>query len=379
MHSIIRQHLLFRKTYISYQRLGLKIDICREKYEIGLIGGNYGYEVLMPELRALDNVNLTFAAPDNISLEKKENLTKAGINVLSKSEFFDFEKTKIVFIAVPPSSQLQIGKKVLQKKRDLYIEKPAGINYIETSKLEEIRKVENQKAFVGFQFRFDPGIIALKELLELKILGDIDQITVNWHTSGTSAKHDNLNWRHDVKLGGGVHRDFLCHVLDYLKWVTNNSINQSLHLLTLDPKIKSNLYNLSLISNRSEKNFVRINISRGFQSVNHWEIALKFENGEFLIHSFFPFSVNDYRVQISGSKEFCILATEFIDSSKYLNNSFKFGFARNYALNGYFASIIKNVFESDSKKLPDLEDAKFTQLISDQIQEQLILDQTVYS
>jgi hypothetical protein len=56
--------------------LGLKIDISREKYEIGLIGGNYGYEVLMPELKAMDNVNLTFAAPDNMSLEKKENLTK---------------------------------------------------------------------------------------------------------------------------------------------------------------------------------------------------------------------------------------------------------------------------------------------------------------
>jgi len=353
--------------------LGLKIDISQEKYEIGLIGGNYGYEVLMPELRAMDNVNLTFAAPDNMSLEKKENLTKAGINVLSKSEFFDYEKTKIVFIAVPPSSQLQIGKKVLQNKKDLYIEKPAGINCIETSNLEEIRKAENQKAFVGFQFRFDPGIIALKELLELKILGNIDQITVNWHTSGTSAKQDNLNWRHNIKLGGGVHRDFLCHVLDYLKWVTNNSINQSLHVLSLDPKIKSNLYNLSLISDQSKNNFVRINISRGFQSASHWEIAMKFENGEYSIHSSFPFSVNDYRVQIKGSKEFSILATKFTHNNKYLDDSLKLGFARNYALNNYFTSIIKNVFEDNSIKLPDLEDAKFTQLISDKIQEQLTL------
>jgi len=373
MLSIIRRHLLIRKTYTRYQRLGLKIDISREKYEIGLIGGNYGYEVLMPELKAMDNVNLTFAAPDNMSLEKKENLAKAGINVLSKSEFFDYEKTKIVFIAVPPSSQLQIGKKVLQNKRDLYIEKPAGLNYIETSKIEEIRKAENQRAFVGFQFRFDPGIIALKELLELKILGNIDQITVNWHTGGTSAKQDNLNWRHNIKLGGGVHRDFLCHVLDYLKWVTNNSINQSLHLLSLDPKIKSNLYNLSLISDQSKNNFVRINISRGFQSVSHWEVAMKFENGEYSIYSSFPFSVNDYRVQISGSKEFCNLATKFTDSNKYLDDSLKLGFARNYALNNYFTSIIKNVFEDNSIKLPDLEDAKFTQLISDQIQKQLTL------
>lgn len=373
MLSIICWHYIFQTTYIRYQRLGLKIDISRKHYEIGLIGGNYGYEVLLPALRAMHDVNLTFAAPDNVSSENKKNLTKAGINVLSKSEFFNYEKTKIVFIAVPPSLQLQLGIKILQSKRDLYIEKPVGINYFETSKLEEIRKVEGQKAFVGFQFRFDPGIAALKELLDLKILGNANQIKVNWHTSGTSAKQDNLNWRHNAKLGGGLHRDFLCHVLDYLKWVTSNSINQYLHLLTLNPKIKSNLYNLSLISDQSKNNFVKINLSRGFQSVSHWEIAMKFENGEFSIHSSFPFSVNDYQVQISGSKEFCILAKEFTASNKYLNNSLKLGYARNYALNNYFTSIIKNVFESNSRKLPDLEDAKFTQLISDQIQEQLIL------
>jgi hypothetical protein len=78
-------------------------------------------------------------------------------------------------------------------------------------------------------------------------------------------------------------------------------------------------------------------------------------------------------VQISGSKEFCILATKFTDNNKYLDDSLKLGFARNNALNNFFTGIIKNVFEDNSIKLPDLEDAKFTQLISDQIQEQLTL------
>ena len=353
--------------------MGLKIDSSREKYEIGLIGSNYGYKVLMPQLMAIEGVNLTFAASDNMSLEVKEILAKAGINVLNQPEFFNYDNTRVIFVAVPPSSQLQISKNVLENKKNLYIEKPVGLNFNETSKLEEIRKEQDQKAFVGFQFRFDPGISALKNLLDKKILGDVNQIIVNWHTSGTSARRDDLNWRHNIKLGGGVHRDFLCHVLDYLKWATSNAINQTLQHLILDPKIKSSLHNLSLISKQTNKNFISINISRGFQSVSYWEILLKFDNGEFLINSSSPFLVSDYRIEIDGSKEFSILATDFVESNKFFNDSLGRDYARNYALNSYFRGIIKNVFEGNSIKFPDLEDAKFTQSISDQIQEQLLL------
>jgi len=325
----------------------------------------------MPVLKGIDGVNLTFSASENMDFEDKDFLIRSGINVLSQSEFFKYEKTKIIIVAVPPSSQLQISKNVLENKKNLYIEKPAGVNFTETSILEVTRKMQAQKAYVGFQFRFDPGISALKELMESKILGNFKQIKVNWHTSGSSARQDESNWRNNIKLGGGVHRDFLCHVIDYLKWLTRDSINQSLERLILDPKIDSDLYNLNLISGQSKENVVSINISRGFESISYWEISLQFESGNFLIKSSFPFSLNDYHIQINGSKKFNDIATEFVNSRKILNNSLNQGLARDYALNSYFGSIIKNVFEGYSTELPDLEDAKFTQFISDQIQEQL--------
>jgi len=373
MLSIINWCESTRKTYFDVKDWGLKIDISTKKYEIGLIGSNYGFQVLMPILKAIDGVNLTFAASDNMSLENKKVLRKAEVNILSQPEFFNYKNTKIVFVAAPPSSQLQISNLVLENKKNLYCEKPVGVNYIETLRIDELCKAQGKKAYVGFQFRFDPGIQALKELIELKILGEVNQIKVNWHTSGTSAKQDNLNWRNNINLGGGVHRDFLCHVLDYLKWITNNSITQSLQHLVLDPKIKSSIYKLNTISDHNKNSFISINISRGFESVSYWEILLVFENGKFLINSTFPFSVNGYRTQINGSKEFCLIAEEFINGNEFSNKSFKQGFARDYALSTYFRSIIKNVFEGNLAKLPDLEDAKFTQLISDQIQEQLIL------
>jgi len=374
MLSIIHYCHLAWITYFEYQGLGLKIDISTKKYEIGLIGSNYGYEVLMPILNAIDGVSLTFAAPNSMGLEKRENLIKAGIKVLGQSEFFDYENTKIVFIAVPPSSQLNVSNLALKNKKNLYIEKPVGINYFETLKIEELLRAQDKKAFVGFQFRYDPGIIALKKLLDLKILGNISQIKVNWHTSGISAKYDKSNWRNNSRQGGGVHRDFLCHVLDYLKWSTNNSIALALQNLILDPKVESSLFNLSIVSDQPIKNFISINISRGFQSISYWEIEIKFENGEFLINSSFPFLLSGYKTQINGTKEFCLFATEFLKSNEFLNNSSNQGLARDYALNNYFKAIVNSVFEGISVKLPDLEDAKFTQLISDHILEQLILD-----
>jgi hypothetical protein len=61
----------------------------------------------------------------------------------------------------------------------------------------------------------------------------------------------------------------------------------------------------------------------------------------------------------------------FTNTNDYLMERFENKSARGFALEGYFKQLILNVFEDSSSVLPGLEDAKFTQRISDNIQSQI--------
>ena len=211
----------------------------------------------------------------------------------------------------------------------------------------------------------------MKELLQIKQLGTILSTQIDWHTTGTSAINDQFNWRNDINNGGGVHRDFLCHVVDYLKWITGGLFCSSLESLSVDTNFNSNLLDIKLISLNSNPGSIKINISRGKTSISYWEIKMTFDSGEICLRSNYPFSLKNYKTVFSGSKDFCSIVEEFINNNKYLNDTTGAISAREYALQAYFNKIIDNVFQNGKNTLPTLEDAKFTQKISDSIQTSL--------
>ena len=60
--------------------------------------------------------------------------------------------------------------------------------------------------------------------------------------------------------------------------------------------------------------------------------------------------------------------SEFINNNKFLNGTAGAMSAREYALRAYFDKLVDNVFQNGKNTLPTLDDAKFTQKISDSIQ-----------
>ena len=98
---------------------------------------------------------------------------------------------------------------------------------------------------------------------------------------------------------------------------------------------------------------------------------MTFDSGEICLRSNYPFSLKNYKTVFSGSKDFCSIVEEFINNNKYLNGTAGVMSAREYALQAYFDKIIDNVFQNGQNTLPTLEDAKFTQKISDSIQASL--------
>ena len=343
------------------------------RHEVALVGSGYGYRELLPVLNSMEEVKTTFSLPHEYDKDYEKQISRLGLKTAELPDILGNKEIKLIFIAVPPYLQLSHGRAILENGKNLYCEKPAGVNYLETDSLFRIQSSTGKSVFVGFQFRFDPGIVALKELLESNLLGKMSAIEVDWHTSGTSASNNNVNWRNDINLGGGVHRDFLCHVIDYIKWITNSSTFLTLKNLSVDPNFKHSLFSTRLISDKPSSELIKINISRGILRTSFWKVSIFFESGQLSLSAADPFSLRSYWATFNGNKNFCTSAKKFVASKNFLNGAAGSQSARTYALRIYFKQIISNTFQNGENLLPNLEDAKFTQRISDNIQQSLNL------
>ena len=130
-------------------------------------------------------------------------------------------KPDAVIISNPTALHLDIAIPAAQAGCFLFLEKPLSNNLARIPELEKAIGSGGGKAFMGFQYRFHPGLQTIKELLEKNKIGRViysrcqwGEFLPGWHPCedyrrGYSARSD---------LGGGVVLS-LCHPIDYLHWL----------------------------------------------------------------------------------------------------------------------------------------------------------------
>jgi predicted dehydrogenase len=126
-----------------------------------------------------------------------------------------------VVVSNPTSLHLPVAIAAAQAGCHLFLEKPISHSLDGLDELSALVKQQQLKVLVGFQFRFHPGLQAVKQLLQSGAIGTPvyahahwGEFLPDWHPwedyrSGYSARSD---------LGGGVILT-LCHPLDYLRWL----------------------------------------------------------------------------------------------------------------------------------------------------------------
>jgi predicted dehydrogenase len=130
-------------------------------------------------------------------------------------------KPDAVIISNPTSLHLDVAIPAALAGCFLFLEKPISNNMDRIPELEKALISGGGKVFMGFQYRFHPGLIKIKHLLERNEIGRVIYIRCQWgeylpdwhpwedYRKGYSARSD---------LGGGVVLS-LCHPIDYLHWL----------------------------------------------------------------------------------------------------------------------------------------------------------------
>lgn len=157
---------------------------------------------------------------------------RTGRSTLPDSELQDFtvetsldaalaHAPQAVIIANPTALHLDVAIPAAEAGCSLFLEKPVSHTLERIDALQAALRRGGGRAFVGFQYRFHPGLRQVRRLLESGAIGRPlsaqaywGEYLPGWHPwedyrQGYSARRE---------LGGGVVLT-LCHPLDYLRWL----------------------------------------------------------------------------------------------------------------------------------------------------------------
>jgi predicted dehydrogenase len=75
---------------------------------------------------------------------------------------------------------------------------------------------------VDYQFRFEPGVEALRAAFKSGRIGALQGADFSWITAGRARPEIAWSWQNDADAGGGVIGGFFSHVADLLRWITGH-------------------------------------------------------------------------------------------------------------------------------------------------------------
>jgi predicted dehydrogenase len=145
----------------------------------------------------------------------------AGFETVTDFQSALAEKPDVVIVSNPTAMHLDIAIPSARSGIHIFMEKPISHSRDRVDELQTLVKQNKVHTMVGFQFRFHPTLLRLKELLSEGVIGTPvscrahwGEYLPNWHPwedfrNSYAARPD---------LGGGVVLT-LSHPFDYLRWI----------------------------------------------------------------------------------------------------------------------------------------------------------------
>jgi 1,5-anhydro-D-fructose reductase (1,5-anhydro-D-mannitol-forming) len=133
-------------------------------------------------------------------------------NSISREEA-DSLQFDVIISAVPHYLTLNFVENFVSKTQIYLLEKPMGVNLSEAKRILELARSSGTELFIGFNYRFMPGVIELMKCYKLGKFGKI--LRVNMHLGHGGKLDDKESWKLNKDLaGGGVLLDPGIHLLD---------------------------------------------------------------------------------------------------------------------------------------------------------------------
>lgn len=159
---------------------------------------------------------------DKMQVEVGQDVeAKLGVRVITDLDAALAEKPDATIIANPTSLHLTVARAAALAGSHLFIEKPLAHSMEGVDDFLDLVRSQNLVTFVGYQWRFHPILLRLKETLSarpigriISVLAEFGEYLPNWHPYEDYRQ----SYAAREELGGGVLLTQI-HDFDYLGWL----------------------------------------------------------------------------------------------------------------------------------------------------------------
>jgi predicted dehydrogenase/threonine dehydrogenase-like Zn-dependent dehydrogenase len=193
-----------------------------EKAVISFIGsGNYAGQVLIPAFRdtgAMLKTVVSNAGVSAVHAGKKNGFQEASTD---NCAVFEDPAVSAVVIATRHDSHAALVLQSLKAGKHVFVEKPLALRREELAEIEEaVSRSPNRLVMVGFNRRFAPHVVKIRELLGGLREPKAMIMTVN--AGAIPSEH----WTQDPSIGGGRIVGEACHFIDLLRFLAGSPVKK---------------------------------------------------------------------------------------------------------------------------------------------------------
>lgn len=187
--------------------------------KVGIIGaGNFTSAMILPCLKKADASIKYISSSNGLSgtiLAKKYSIANSTTD--NKNIFLDNE-VDLVIITTRHNSHASLVKQALNAGKNVFVEKPLALNRNELNEIIDVYKNSNKSLTVGFNRRFSPITVKIKQ-----ILGNVDS-PINIVATMNAGFVPANSWIHDLEVGGGRIIGEACHFIDLISFIVNSKV-----------------------------------------------------------------------------------------------------------------------------------------------------------
>ena len=138
--------------------------------------------------------------------------------------FTDFDqmmkekKPDLVIVTTVDSTHHEFIVKALQYGSDVITEKPMTTDEVRCRQILDAEKKSGKKVTVGFNYRHNPHVTRIKELLANQRVGKITSVDFHWYLNVYHGADYFRRWHGFVKNGGSLWVHKATHHFDLLNW-----------------------------------------------------------------------------------------------------------------------------------------------------------------
>lgn len=154
------------------------------------------------------------------------HLNKDALFTSADTFFASDKKVDLLIIASMDKYHYHQAIQALNKGMHILLEKPISTSIHECLEIEKLAAEKNCKVVVAHVLRYTMFYKKIKELLDQKVIGDVQHLTQNenvayWHFAHSFVRG---NWANEQKTGPMILTK-CCHDLDMIAWLMNQKVS----------------------------------------------------------------------------------------------------------------------------------------------------------